>query len=281
MGDRSVRMENIADKAGGGAPPQRILVLGGTTEASALVRALAPRGAGFDVTLSLAGRTRDPRPEPVRTRVGGFGGAECLAAWIAAHGVACVVDATHPFAARISRNAAAACVATGVPRLAIRRPAWARAPEDDWTEVDGMAEAAAALGSAPRRVFLTIGRGELAAFAAAPQHAYHARTIEPIGDALPVPRLTAITARGPFTREAEAAFLAEHRIEVVVTKNSGGDATYAKIEAARALGLPVIVVRRPDAPVGPAVPDAAAALDWLLAWAAARDRAQPATLRRV
>lgn len=238
----------------------RVLILGGTTEASALVKGLDPR---IDATLSLAGRTSAPKREPVPTRIGGFGGPEGLAAWIAENRIETVIDATHPFAARIGRNAALACERTGVALLAIRRPAWERIQGDRWTEVETMAEAARTLGETPRRVFLTIGRLEVGAFATAPQHDYLVRAIEPIGDALPVPRLTEIAARGPFDEAAEAAFLAERQIEVLVTKNSGGPATYGKIAAARALGIPVVIVRPPRKPDVASVPDAEGALAWL------------------
>ena len=241
----------------------RVLILGGTSEASALVKGLDPR---WDATLSLAGRTSAPKPEPVRTRIGGFGGPEGLAGWIAQHRIAVVVDATHPFAARISRNAAKACEATGAALLAIRRPAWMRQDGDRWTEVDDMENAVAALGAAPRRVFLTVGRLDVGAFACAPQHDYLVRAIEPIGDALPVPRLTEISARGPFDEGAETALLMDRRIAMLVTKNSGGPATYAKVAAARALGLPVVIVRQPQKPDVAQVADADGALAWLRAW---------------
>ncbi|ACK86408.1 cobalt-precorrin-6A reductase [Methylorubrum extorquens] len=241
----------------------RILILGGTGEASALARGLAGT-PGRDVTLSLAGRTASPKPEPVPTRTGGFGGPEGLARHLAREGIGLLVDATHPFAARMSRNAALAAAQAGVPILALRRPGWARQQGDDWTQVASMAEAAAALGPAPRRVFLTIGRQEVAAFAAAPQHDYVVRTIEPIGDALPVPRLTRIRARGPFDAGTEAAFLASAGIAVLVSKNSGGAATYGKVLAARRLSLPVVMVARPDKPAVPQVPDAEAALALIL-----------------
>ncbi|KQO54659.1 cobalt-precorrin-6X reductase [Methylobacterium sp. Leaf85] len=240
----------------------RVLILGGTTEASALVKGLDPR---IDATLSLAGRTSAPKREPVRTRIGGFGGAEGLAAWIAENRIDAVIDATHPFAARIGRNAALACERTGVALLAIRRPAWERRQGDRWTEVETMSEAVLALGETPRRVFLTIGRLEVGAFATAPQHDYIVRAIEPIGDALPVPRLTEIAARGPFGEAAEMTFLAERRIDILVTKNSGGPATYGKIAATRALGLPVVIVRPPQKPAVESVPDAEGALAWLRA----------------
>ncbi|AWN41503.1 cobalt-precorrin-6A reductase [Methylobacterium durans] len=240
----------------------RILILGGTGEASALVRGLA--GSGHAVTLSLAGRTAAPKPEPVPTRTGGFGGAEGLARYLTENAVDRLVDATHPFAARISRNAAAAAALAGVPLLAIRRPAWERQAADDWREVESVLEAVAALGEAPLRAFLTVGRQELAAFAAAPQHDYVVRAIEPVVDILPVPHLTAIAARGPFDASAEAEFLRRSGIDVLVSKNSGGDATYGKIAAARDLGIPVVMVRRPDKPDVPAVAEAEAALTALL-----------------
>lgn len=244
--------------------PLRILLLGGTGEASALAAGLAGDPA-VAVTLSLAGRTAAPRPGPVPTRVGGFGGAEGLAEWLSANRIEAVIDATHPFAARISAHAARACAACALPLLAVRRPAWARREDDDWTEVASVAACVAALGSAPKRVFLTIGRQEVSAFARAPHHAYVVRTIEPVGDALPVPDLVTVSARGPFTLEDETRFMREARVEVLVTKNSGGAATYPKIEAARRLGLPVLIVARPALPDVPSVPDEAGARDWLAA----------------
>lgn len=195
--------------------------------------------------VSLAGRTARPLPLPYPTRVGGFGGAAALAEFLRETAITALVDATHPFAARISANAQHAAGAAGIPALALHRPEWPREPGDDWVEVDTVSDAVAALGETPRRVFLTVGRLELPAFAAAPQHAYLVRTIEPVGDALPVPKLDVIEARGPFTAEDEAATMVNNGIDVVVTKHSGGTATYGKIAAARELGLPVIMVRRP------------------------------------
>ena len=240
----------------------RILILGGTGEASALARALAPR-SDLACTLSLAGRTADPKPLPLPTRIGGFGGPEGLAAYLRDERVERLIDATHPFAARISRNAALAAEAAGVPLLAVRRPAWARQPGDDWRAVASVPAAADAIGAAPRTVFVTVGRNEAGAFARAPQHAYLVRTIEPLDGALPVPRLTEIRARGPFGAAAEAEFMRGQGVEVLVSKNAGGPATYGKIEAARALGLPVIMVRRPEKPAVACVDDAAGALRWL------------------
>ncbi|MBX9931992.1 MAG: cobalt-precorrin-6A reductase [Methylobacterium sp.] len=239
----------------------RILILGGTSEASALVAGLT--NCSHDVTLSLAGRTAVPKAEPVRTRIGGFGGVEGLAAWLRENRTDLLIDATHPFAARICVNAADAAQAVGIPILAIRRPPWPRQPGDRWTEVDSVAACVSALGEAPRRVFVTIGRLELAAFTAAPQHDFVVRTIEPVGDVMPVPRLTTIAARGPFQQADEVRFIREAGIEVLVTKNSGGEATYGKIAAARALELPVVIVRQPRKPDVAQVQDAAEALDWL------------------
>lgn len=244
----------------------RILVLGGTTEASALVSALAKRPA-VAVTLSLAGRTSDPRPSPAPTRVGGFGGVEGLAEHLRATRTDLLIDATHPFAAVISRNAAAAARAAGVPLLALRRPPWRREAGDRWTEVDGIIAAARALGATPRNVFLTIGRLELAPFlAAAPGHRYLMRTIEPVGA---LPGVTAITERGPFDEAAERALMVREGVEVLVTKNSGGRATYGKVAAARALGLPVILVRQPEKPAVTRVETSAEALAWIEAHRAA------------
>jgi precorrin-6A/cobalt-precorrin-6A reductase len=240
----------------------RVLVLGGTAEASALAAKLAER-SGIDATLSLAGRTTNPRPSPLPMRTGGFGGAEGLARWLSEHQTDAVVDATHPFAAMMSRNAAQACTRLGVPLLALRRPPWRAQPGDRWIEVATMADAVPALGAAPRRVFLTIGRLELAPFAAAPQHFYLVRSIEPIGEALAVPHLRTLRARGPFDEAGERALLESEHIEVIVTKNSGGSATYAKIAAARALGLPVVVGARPEKPAVDHVASVAAALDWI------------------
>jgi len=240
----------------------RLLILGGTTEAAELAARLAGRG-DLAVTLSLAGRTLAPKPAPVPTRVGGFGGVEGLSAWIVGQEIGAVIDATHPFAAVISANAAAACARLGVPLMALRRAAWRPQPGDRWTEVPTMEAAAAALGEAPRRVFLTVGRLELAPFAAAPWHRYLVRTIEPIGDALPVPDVTAIRDRGPFDAAAERALMEAHGVEVLVTKHSGGAATYGKLAAARALGLPVVMVARPAKPPVATADSVEDALAWI------------------
>jgi precorrin-6A/cobalt-precorrin-6A reductase len=241
---------------------RHILILGGTTEARQLAGKLAGRG-DLAVVLSLAGRTARPAAQPVPVRVGGFGGAEGLAAHLAAERVDILVDATHPYAAVIAANAAEAARRTGVPLLALRRPPWVAAPGDRWTEVDGVAAAVRALGSAPRRVLLAIGRKEVGAFTAAPQHDYLVRSVDPVVPPLAVPHASAIVARGPFAEADERALLAQHRIDCVVAKNSGGDATYGKIAAARALGVEVIMLRRPALPAVAAAGSVAEAVAWL------------------
>lgn len=228
------------------ASPRRVLVLGGTGEARALAARIAA-DARFCGVLSLAGRTSAPLAQPLQTRVGGFGGAEGLARYLADERIERVVDATHPFAARISQNARAACAAHGAPLLTLTRAPWTPAPGDRWIDVADNETAARALGEAPRRVFLTIGRQGVADFRAAPQHDYLLRVIEPPAAQDLPPRCDVVFARGPFSVDDEIALMREKRIDVIVTKNSGGAQTYAKIEAARRLGLPVVMIARPAA----------------------------------
>ena len=236
-------------------------MLGGTTEASALARAVAE--AGIPAVFSYAGRVETPRPQPIPTRSGGFGGAEGLADYITARRVTHVVDATHPFAAGMSRNAVAACAETGVPLLALTRAPWLAQARDRWTHVADMAGAVSALGPAPRRVFLGIGRMHLSEFAAAPQHSYLLRLVDAPEGVLPLPDCHVEIARGPFDEGADTALLQRHRIEAVVSKNSGGTGAYAKIAAARALHLPVIMIDRPPLPERREVHEVRAVLDWL------------------
>ena len=239
----------------------KTLILGGTTEASMLARMLV-RDARFPATLSLAGVTDAPVRPPGKMRIGGFGGATGLAAYMSMEGIEALVDATHPFAARISASAEVAATMTAVPRLVVCRPAWQQRPGDRWTLVADMAEAAEALGPKARRVLLTVGRKELAEFVARPAHRYVVRSIDPPGDSAPA-HAEIITARGPFEIDDELDMLRSRRIEVVVTKNSGGSATYAKLAAANQLGLPVVMVDRPPPPRGQTVADAASAALWL------------------
>ncbi len=222
---------------------RRILILGGTTEARDLATRLAGR-TDLAVTLSLAGRTLDPAPQPVPVRSGGFGGAEGLVAYLHDEAIDLLIDATHPFARQISANARSASQAAGIPLLRLERLGWEETQGDRWTRVASIAEAVAALGGAPRRVFLAIGRQEAKAFDAAPQHHYLVRSVDPVDPPLDAPRVEYLLARGPFAVDAEVELLREHRIDVIVSKNSGGDATYGKIVAARILGLPVILVER-------------------------------------
>jgi precorrin-6A/cobalt-precorrin-6A reductase len=225
----------------------RILILGGTAEARQLAGLLAARN-DLDVTLSLAGRTAAPAAQPVPVRTGGFGGPDGLANHLRAENIDVLIDATHPYAAAISANAATAAARTGVPSVALRRPSWPPAADDRWIEVDRMVDAVTALGDAPRHVFLALGRKEIAPFEVAPQHRYLVRSVDPVEPPLGVPHAVYVTARGPFAEADERALLAKYRVDIIVAKNSGGDATYGKIAAARTLGIPVIMLRRPRPP---------------------------------
>ncbi|MER6346983.1 cobalt-precorrin-6A reductase [Streptomyces sp. NPDC001595] len=242
--------------------PRHILVLGGTTEARHLAAELAAH-PGVRVTTSLAGRVTRPGAIAGEVRVGGFGGAEGLADWLRAHTVDAVVDATHPFAMTITANAAHACAATGLPLTVLRRPGWRPEPLDRWHPVASLAAAAQLLPSLGRRVLLTTGRMDLAAFAHLDRLHFVVRSVEPPEPPMP-PDMVRVLARGPFTLADERALLREHRVDVLVTKDSGGAATAAKLTAARELALPVVVVRRPPLPDGvtavPGVPEALARL---------------------
>ncbi|MET7352282.1 cobalt-precorrin-6A reductase [Streptomyces mirabilis] len=240
-----------------------VLVLGGTTEARRLAAELAAR-PGVRVTTSLAGRVSRPGALDGDVRVGGFGGADGLARWLREHRVDAVVDATHPFAAAITANAARAAAATGIPAVVLRRPGWTPGPDDRWHWVGSLPEAAALLPSLGRRVFLTTGRLGLAAFAHLSELHFLVRTVEPPEPPMPQD-MEVLLARGPFTPDDEQALLRAHRVDVLVTKDSGGEATAAKLTAARDLALPVVVVRRPPLPAdvttAPDVPSALALLD--------------------
>jgi precorrin-6A/cobalt-precorrin-6A reductase len=240
----------------------RILILGGTLEARQLAGQLASR-ANLSVTLSLAGRTAAPATQPVPVRIGGFGGAEGLAAYLSGESIDALIDATHPYAAKISANAARAAAVARMPFLLLHRPAWTPVAGDSWTEVADTKEAVRALGSAARRIFLALGRQELDPFAAVPQHHYLIRSVDPIDPPLPVPQAIYVTGRGPFTAADDHSLLTAHGIDVIVAKNSGGTATYGKIAAARALGLPVILLRRPRLPVVPTVARVEDAVRWI------------------
>jgi precorrin-6A/cobalt-precorrin-6A reductase len=242
----------------------RILIVGGSSEASRLAARLAEEPA-FEPILSLAGRTRNPTAPPIPYRIGGFGGAEGLADYLKEARVDCIVDATHPFAERMSANAEAAAAATGTPLAVFTRPAWTPLPGDRWRECADAASAAQALGAPPRRVFLTVGRLQLRAFEAAPQHDYLIRTIDPPEPAPNLPHHRVILARGPFTIDDEIKLIRDERINILVTKNSGGEATRAKLDAARALGLEVLLIRRPQSPNAPTFHTLEAMTDFLRA----------------
>ncbi len=239
-----------------------ILILGGTSEARQLAGELAGK-ASFKVTLSLAGRTASPIAQPVQVRVRGFGGVDGLAEYLAAQHVDVLVDATHPYAATMAAHAAQASARAKIPILALRRPPWKANAADRWTEVANVDDAVRTLGTTPRRVFLTIGRQEVRPFAAAPQHRYLVRSVDPIQPPLDVPHATYIVARGPFNDADERATMIEYSIDCIVAKNSGGNATYGKIAAARALGIPVIMLRRPALPAVRSVEAVQDAVAWL------------------
>lgn len=242
----------------------RVLILGGTGEARRLAEALAAEAPHVHVTTSLAGRVSNPgTPAAGDLRVGGFGGAGALAAWLVAHRVDVLVDATHPFAATISAHAAQAAAASGTDHFVMRRPGWPADPRDRRHPARSLADAAAQLPVlGGERVFLTTGRQGLAAFAEPELDELHflVRTVEPPEP--PLPRSTRLLLdRGPYTLEGERALLLEHRVDILVTKDSGGAATEAKLIAARQLGLPVVMVERPPPPEGVVeVPDVPAAL---------------------
>jgi precorrin-6A/cobalt-precorrin-6A reductase len=240
----------------------RLLILGGTSEARELGERLAGRG-DLVVTTSLAGRTARPAAQAVAVRVGGFGGAAGLAAYLRAQRIDALIDATHPFAVTISTHAAAAAAAASIPLIALRRPPWQPVAGDRWLHVADRDAAVAATGSTPRHLFLALGRQDLAPFERAPQHAYLVRSVDPVVPPLRLARVTYVCARGPFSEADDRALLSEHRIDAVVAKNSGGAATYSKIAAARSLGLEVIMIARPLAPAVPTVETVAEAIAWL------------------
>jgi precorrin-6A/cobalt-precorrin-6A reductase len=238
-----------------------VLILGGTTEARELAAALS--GLAFATTVSLAGRTIAPADQGVPVRVGGFGGVEGLADYLRTNSVDFLIDATHPYADTISANAAAAAAKTCTPILGLRRPPWQATDSDFWVDVAGPEGAVRALGRSPRRVFLAVGRQELRPFSSAPHHHYFIRSVDPVEPPLDVPHATYILARGPFTDAADHALLQSNAINAIVAKNSGGSATYSKIAAARSLGIPVFMFKRPPMPDCPTAATVAEAVGWL------------------
>jgi precorrin-6A/cobalt-precorrin-6A reductase len=239
-----------------------VLVLGGTSEARALAAALVERGV--PVVSSLAGRVANPKLPVGDVRIGGFGGPEGLAAWLTENQVSAVIDATHPFAKFIGNSAVTGAQIAGVPMLRLQRPGWRPGPEDNWHWVDSLDQAAEILPSLGERVFLTSGRQGLSAFAPLDDLWFLIRCVDPPAPPLPA-KFEVLLDRGPYLLDAETALMRTHRVEVLVTKDSGGTMTSAKLGAARALGLPVVVVRRPTRPESPTVDTVEAAAAWVFA----------------
>ena len=223
-----------------------LLILGGTLEATALARHVAD--AGLTGTVSFAGRVDRPVRQPLPQRIGGFGGSAGLAAYLRDHKITHLIDATHPFASQMSHNAVAAAKAAQVPMVALTRPPWRAQTGDDWAHVPDIRAAVAALSGPAKNVMLAVGRMHLADFAPNPQHRYLLRLVDPPKSALPLPQTQIIIDRGPFSEASDKALMLSHGIDLVVSKNSGGTGAYAKLAAARSLGLPVIMIDRPPQP---------------------------------
>lgn len=242
----------------------QVLLLGGTFDAHVLSTQL--HAAGVQAIYSYAGVTQTRRTPVLPSRVGGFGGVAGLVQYLQQQGISQVIDATHPFAAQMSRNAISACAVLGIPLLSMERPAWQAMPADQWTHVPDMAAAAQALSPHWQRVFLAIGRKQLAAFAdKAALHHFVLRVVEHTDEALPLPDASheLLIARGPFHLNDELALLQRHAVDCIVSKNAGGADTYAKIEAARALRIPVIMVDRPRLPARRQCETPQQAMQWL------------------
>lgn len=240
----------------------RVLILGGTGDASQLAIA-ASNLPGIEIISSLAGRTRQPAAIATQARIGGFGGTEGLVAYLQDQAIALLIDATHPFAAQVSFNGATAAKICGIPHLMLIRPAWQPIEGDRWIEVDDLKAAAEILLGLAKRVFLTIGRQELSAFAHLEDIWFLMRMIDSPTSDTPIPKGQLLLERGPFSLANERELFKKYQIEAIVSKNSGGEATYAKIIAARELSLPVVMVKRPPVPESDRVSDIESALKWL------------------
>ena len=239
----------------------RALVLGGTGDANRLADAFLRER--IDAIYSYAGRTQIPLGHALPTRIGGFGGANGLADFIREARITHVIDATHPFAAEMSRHAVEASKIASVPLIALERAPWTQAAGDRWTDVRDIDAAVSALPDLQTRVFLAIGRQHLAPFAGRPQHAYLLRFVDAPGEMLPLPDAEVIVSRGPFTREGDLDLMRTRQIELLVARNSGGAGARAKIDAARELGLPVIMIARPELPARPSAESVEEVLAWL------------------
>jgi len=238
-----------------------LLILGGTVEASALARAVA--SLGIRAEMSMAGRVARHKPQPIPVREGGFGGAYGLADYIQRHNISHVVDATHPFAAQMSENAIAACQSSGAQLVAFTRAAWTEVAGDRWTHVPDLKAASATLDRSSRRVFLAIGRMHLEQFSDKTQHFYLLRLVDKPTEPLAFADHKVIVARGPFDPDADLSLLHDHDIDLVVSKNAGGSGAYAKIEAARKLGIEVVMIQRPKITPRHEVHSAEAVMTWL------------------
>ena len=238
-----------------------LLILGGTTQATALARAV--NDAGIEAIFSYAGRVARPKKQPLPTRIGGFGGVSGLAGFIRENHISHVVDATHPFAVQMSRNAVEATNVTHTPLIALTRPKWTAQSGDQWHHVSDIAQAVDALGGAGQNVMLAIGRMHLDAFAAQPQHHYLLRLVDAPTDQVPLPNHTTIVDQGPFAVEDDIALMRAHSIQLVVAKNAGGSGARAKIDAARALGIPILMIDRPAIPARSEVATPREIFEWL------------------
>lgn len=239
-----------------------LLILAGTTEATSLARVVAERGIQGKV--SFAGRVQRPLRQPLPQRVGGFGGPDGLARWLRETQISHVIDATHPFAVQMSRNAVQACALAGVPLVALTRPEWQLRPGDRWKRVPDIEGAVAALERPRANVMLAVGRMHLPQFAPNPQHRYLLRLVDPPEGPLPVPEAEVIVDRGPFDEAADRNLMQRHGIDLVVSKNAGGTGAYAKIAAARSLGLPVVMIDRPAQPARQDLHEVQAVFDWIV-----------------
>jgi precorrin-6A/cobalt-precorrin-6A reductase len=244
-----------------GSATMRALLLGGTGDANTLAETLVR--ARLDAIYSYAGRTQFPLPHALPTRIGGFGGAAGLADYIRQERITHVIDATHPFAAEMSRHSVEACATTSTPLIALERAPWVRMPGDNWIEVPDIDAAVTNLPDASAHVFLAIGRQHIAPFAAKPQHSYTLRFVDAPDGALPLPNAEVIVSRGPFTAEGDRELMASRRIDILVARNSGGNGARAKIDAARELGIPVIMIARPALPERPRVESIEEVMAWL------------------
>jgi len=242
---------------------KRVLILGGTGDAAELTARVATI-PGIEAIASLAGRTREPSVPDGNVRIGGFGGTAGLANYLRQMQIDLLIDATHPFASQISWNAAAAANQVNIPRLMLIRRPWEKVAGDRWVEVDNHQAAAQVLAKQAKRVFLTVGRQELAAFAHLQTIWFLMRMIDPPSDGTLVPPGMILCDRGPFALEDERKILIKYNIDTIVSKNSGGQATYAKIVAAREQGIEVVMVNRPPVPSGEQVANVDDAIKWLL-----------------